>query len=602
MATVYLALDLRHDRPVALKVIHPELGAALGERFLREIRVAARLGHPHILTVHDSGEADGLLWYSMPVVDGESLRARLQREGPLPLEEAVRIGRSVAEALDFAHRQGVVHRDIKPENILLFGNEPMVADFGIALAVDAADQERLTLTGLSLGTPAYMSPEQCLGDSRVDGRSDLYSLGCVLYEMLAGEPPYTGPTPQAIVAKRLTSPPPPLGAVRDVPDALEQVIHRALARNPADRFASGREFAQALSNAAVGPRSTTLPRVETTAPAKSLRVPAIWVVVALALVLAAGGAWLASQRYRGAAPPSASRLAVLPFSAPATGPFGYLAEGMVDLLSRNLNGVGEQATVDPGRVMATVGGDRGAVLDAERGRDFARRLGAGRYILGSVHAVGGHLRIQAQLYKEGAGAPESIAQASAEGDSTALFTLVDQLSAQLLVSGDQGQGARLAQTASLTTNSLPALKAYLAGERNLRAAQFDSAVAGFQAATAQDSSFALAYYRLAVASAWTGRMGLLGPSISRALALADRLGERDRALLTAFAEMARGNPDEAERRYREILETYPDDLEARFQLANVLYSYNAPRGRPPGEAREHYDRVLMVDPKFICPI
>jgi tetratricopeptide (TPR) repeat protein len=602
MATVYLALDLRHDRPVALKVIHPELGAALGERFLREIRVAARLGHPHILTVHDSGEADGLLWYSMPVVDGESLRARLQREGPLPLEEAVRIGRSVAEALDFAHRRGVVHRDIKPENILLFGNEPMVADFGIALAVDAADQERLTLTGLSLGTPAYMSPEQCLGDSRVDGRSDLYSLGCVLYEMLAGEPPYTGPTPQAIVAKRLTSPPPPLGAVRDVPDALEQVIHRALARNPADRFASGREFAQALSNAAVGPRSTTLPRVETTAPAKSRRVPAISVVVALGLVLAAGAAWLAFQRYRGAAPPSASRLAVLPFSAPATGPFGYLAEGMVDLLSRNLNGVGEQATVDPGRVMATVGGDRGAVLDADRGRDFARRLGAGRYILGSVHAVGGHLRIQAQLYKEGGGAPESIAQASAEGDSTTLFALVDQLSAQLLVSGDQGQGARLAQTASLTTNSLPALKAYLAGERNLRAAQFDSAVAGFQAATAQDSSFALAYYRLAVASAWTGRMGLLGPSISRALALADRLGERDRALLTAFAEMARGNADEAERRYREILETYPDDLEARFQLANVLYSYNAPRGRPPGEAREHYDRVLMVDPKFICPI
>jgi serine/threonine protein kinase len=602
MATVYLAHDLRHDRPVALKVIHPELGAVLGERFHREIRVAARLGHPHILTVHDSGEADGLLWYSMPVVDGESLRARLRREGPLPLDEAVRIGRSVAEALDFAHSQGVVHRDIKPENILLFGNEPMVADFGIALAVDAADQDRLTLTGLSLGTPAYMSPEQSLGDTRVDRRSDLYSLGCVVYEMLAGEPPYTGPTPQAIVAKRLTSPPPPLGAVRDVPDALERVIHQALARNPADRFASGREFARALGEAAAGPRSTTLPRVETTAPLRSRRVPAIAVVMTLVLVLLGGTVWLVSKRYRASAAPSPSRLAVLPFSAPATGPFSYLGEGMVDLLSRNLNGVGDQATVDPGRVMATVGGDRRLVEDAERARDFARRLGAGRYILGSVHAVGGHLRIQAQLYKEGAGAPESIAEASAEGDSTALFALVDQLSAQLLVGGDQGQGTHLAQTASLTTHSLPALKAYLAGERNLRAAQFDSAVAGFQAATAQDSSFALAYYRLAVASTWTGRMGLLGPSISRALALAGRLGERDRALLGAFAEMARGNPDEAERRYREILETYPDDLEARFQLANVLYSYNAPRGRSPGEAREHYDRILEVDPKFICPI
>jgi tetratricopeptide (TPR) repeat protein len=262
-----------------------------------------------------------------------------------------------------------------------------------------------------------------------------------------------------------------------------------------------------------------------------------------------------------------------------------------------------QATVDPGRVMSAIGGgEKRGIQNAERGYEIARRLGAGRYILGSVHAVGGHLRIQAQLYEEGAGRVEPLAQATAEGDSAALFQLVDQLSAQLLVRGERSQGARLAQTASLTTSSLPALKAYLDGERNLRAAQFDSAVAGFQAATALDSSFALAHYRLAVAAAWTGRTGLLAPSITRALALADRLSERDRTLLEAFAEMAAGRPDEAERRYREILETYPDDLEARFQLANVLYNYNAPRGRPPGEAREHYDRVLESDPKFICPI
>jgi serine/threonine-protein kinase len=580
------------------------LGAVLGERFHREIRLAASLGHPHILTVHDSGEADGLLWYTMPVVDGESLRQRLKREGALALEEAVRIGRSVAEALDFAHSHGVVHRDIKPENILLFGNEPMVADFGIALAIDAADQERLTLTGLSLGTPAYMSPEQALGDTRVDRRSDLYSLGCVVYEMLAGEPPYTGPTPQAIVAKRLTGPPPPLGAVRDVPEALEQTIHTVLARNPADRFATGRDFAQALAQAAAAPRGTTAPRLEATAArGRSRRWPALAALLAVAVGSAVG--WMALQRFRVTAPLSASQLAVLPFTVPAAGSFGYLAEGMVDLLSRNLNGVGMQATVDPGRVMSAIGGaEKGGVQNAERGHEIARRLGAGRYILGSVHAAGGHLRIQAQLYQEsgGAGRVEPIAQASAEGDSTALFQLVDQLSAQLLVRGERSQGARLAQTASLTTSALPALKAYLDGERNLRAAQFDSAVAGFQAATALDSSFALAHYRLAVAAAWTGRMGLLAPSITRALALADRLSERDRALLAAFAEMVAGRPDEAERRYREILETYPDDLEARFQLANVLYNYNAPRGRPPGEAREHYDRVLESDPKFICPI
>jgi TolB-like protein len=594
MATVYLAHDLRHDRPVALKVFHPELGPALGERFLREIQVAAKLSHPHILTVHDSGEADGLPWYTMPVVDGESLRQRLKREGPLPLDEAVGIGRSVAEALDFAHSRGVVHRDIKPENILLFGNQPMVADFGIALALEAAGQERLTQTGFSLGTPAYMSPEQALGDARLDRRSDIYSLGCVVYEMLAGEAPYTGPTPQALVAKRLAGPPSPLVTVRDVPDALEQAVQKALARNPADRFSSGRDFARALTEAVAAPATRAARR----RPSKAA-VAALLVV----LVVASAVAWLAFGRSAPTPAPSEGRLAVLPFAVPTAGQFGYLSEGMVDLLSRNLNGVGEQVTVDPGRVMSALGdSEKRGVRDAEQGHEIARRLGAGRYILGSVHAAGGHLRIQAQLYEGGAGPPAAIAQALAEGDTTTLFALVDRLSAQLLVSGDRSQGARLARTAAIATASLPALKAYLDAERNLRAARFDSAVAGFQVATTLDSSFALAHYRLAVAAAWTGRMGLLTPSITRALALAARLGERDRALLAAFADLARGAPDSAERRYREILEGYPDDLEARFQLANVLYGYNAPRGRPPGEAREHYDRVLAVDPQFICPI
>ncbi len=476
MATVYLAHDLRHDRPVALKVFHPQLGTELGERFLREIRVgrpARPSAHPDRARLR-RGRRPPVVHHAG--VDGESLRQRIRREGPLPLDEAVRIGRSVAEALDFAHTHGVVHRDIKPENILLFRGEPMVADFGIALATDTADQDRLTQTGLSVGTVVYMSPEQAMGGSRLDGRTDIYSLGCVVYEMLAGEPPFTGPTPQAVIAKRLMAPPPPLGAVRDVPGALEQAVYKALARNAADRFPTARDFAVALTDAAASPISTVPVTVTRVARRGLPKVAAVAALMALAV--AAGLAWLTFGRSSPSAPPSASRVAVLPFSVPAAEPFGYLVEGMVDLLSRNLNGVGEQVTVDPGRVMSTLSAEeKRGVQDAERGHEIAGRLGAGRYILGSVHAAGGRMRIQARLYEESTGAPELIAQASAEGDSTALFEMVDRLSAQLLVSGDRGQGARLAQTAAVTTRSLPALKAYLDAERYLRNAQFDSAVA-----------------------------------------------------------------------------------------------------------------------------
>ena len=249
MATVYLAEDLRHHRQVAIKVLRPELAATLGpERFLREIQIAARLRHPHIVPLYDSGEADGLLYYVMPYVEGESLRDRLRRERQLPVNEALGIAREVADALAHAHERELIHRDIKPENILLEGGHALVADFGIARAVgSAATKDLTTATGLAIGTPAYMSPEQALGDTAVDARSDVYALGCVLYEMLAGEPPYTGPTPQAIMARRLSEPVRSLRTVRDtVPEQLEQAVMRALARVPADRFPSVTAFRDAL--------------------------------------------------------------------------------------------------------------------------------------------------------------------------------------------------------------------------------------------------------------------------------------------------------------------------------------------------------------------
>jgi tetratricopeptide (TPR) repeat protein len=256
MATVYLAQDLKHSRPVAIKVLSPDLAATLGrERFLREIQTAARLTHPHILALHDSGEADGLLYYVMPYIEGESLRARLDREKQLAIEDAVTITCTVANALSYAHSHDVVHRDVKPENILLSNGEAIVADFGIAAAIDAAGGGKLTRTGIVLGTPAYMSPEQGAGDRALDGRSDVYSLGCMLYEMLAGEAPFTGPTSQAIIAKRFTDPVPSARRLREtVPLPMDQAIAKALARAPADRFATTHQFAEALrASLATGP-------------------------------------------------------------------------------------------------------------------------------------------------------------------------------------------------------------------------------------------------------------------------------------------------------------------------------------------------------------
>jgi serine/threonine-protein kinase len=250
MATVYLAEDLKHDRSVALKVLKPELAALMGgERFLAEIKTTANLQHPHILPLFDSGEADGFLFYVMPYIEGESLRDRLERERQLPVEDAISIARGVGNALDYAHRQGVVHRDIKPENILLHDGEPLVADFGIALAVSAAGGERLTGTGLSLGTPHYMSPEQASADRELDGRSDLYSLGATLYEMLAGEPPFTGPSAQAVVSKILTEDARAVTEGRpSVPAHVSAAIQKALAKLPADRFSSPTQFTEALAD------------------------------------------------------------------------------------------------------------------------------------------------------------------------------------------------------------------------------------------------------------------------------------------------------------------------------------------------------------------
>ncbi|HEX5819242.1 MAG TPA: protein kinase, partial [Gemmatimonadales bacterium] len=344
MAVVYLADDLRHARAVAIKVILPEVAQVLGaERFSREITIAARLNHPHILPLYDSGSADGLLFYVMPWVKGESLREKLHREGQLRIDEAVAIIRHAAAALDHAHAQGLVHRDIKPENILLHEGEAMVADFGVALAPAEWTAGRTTSAGLALGTPSYMSPEQAAGEARLDARSDVYALACVLYELLAGEPPYTGPTVQSIMAKRFTDPAPAIRRVRAaVPVAVEQALLRALAPVPADRFPSCGAFADAL--------------VAPAAPA---------------------------QRE--------ASVAVLPFQSMSTDATGQLfADGITEDVIAQLSKIRALKVISRTSAMQFRDG-------AHDRRQVAARLGVATLLEGSVRQAGDRLRIVAQL-------------------------------------------------------------------------------------------------------------------------------------------------------------------------------------------------------------
>jgi serine/threonine-protein kinase len=314
MATVYLAQDLKHDRKVAIKVLKPELAAVIGaERFLSEIKTTANLQHPHILPLHDSGQADSFLFYVMPFVEGESLRDRLNREKQLPVADAVRIATEVASALDYAHRHGIIHRDIKPENILLHDGSALVADFGIALAASKAGGARMTETGMSLGTPHYMSPEQAMGEREITARSDIYALGAVTYEMLLGEPPFTGPTAQSIVAKVMTEEPAPIGPRRrSVPESVEAAVFTALEKLPADRFATAAEFAAAIQGDGAATGSGTRARLgrRPGTPPTARRRKLAAVGAALATLAAAGG-WLLGRGMVAPAMPAPSRLAIV---------------------------------------------------------------------------------------------------------------------------------------------------------------------------------------------------------------------------------------------------------------------------------------------------
>jgi serine/threonine-protein kinase len=513
MATVYVARDLRHDRPVALKVLRRELAASLGlERFQREIRLAGGLQHPNIVTVLDSGGGDGVMWYTMPLVEGESLRAKLEREHQLSVDQAVRLTCEVADALECAHRHGVLHRDIKPENILLSGSSPqeprttnahaLVADFGVARSIEYSGGDTLTDSGLILGTPAYMSPEQVSGDRELDARTDVYALGCVLYEMLAGEPPFTGPTAQAVAAKRLTSPVPAVRQLRDtVPPAIDAVLRKALARLPVDRFSGAGEFAGALRRALAEPESRR--------PSNRLLRPMVLAVAGLLLLL--GISRLVSRRTthpHGSSGPIP--LAVLPFRSLGESPdSGVLGIGIPDAIITRLAGV-KQMRLRPTSAILSYR-DRDADPQA-----VGRALAVDYLLTGTVQSSGERLRVSVQLVRTGDGSPVwgQHYDLTRQDLLTLQDSIAERVSGALAVRMSAAERERVYRR---YTDNAAAYEWYLRGRSELARITEPStraAVAAFERALALDSDYALARAGIAMASSDMHLRFATGPEVA----------------------------------------------------------------------------------------
>ncbi len=657
MATVYLAHDVRHDRQVAVKVLRPELSLELGaDRFVREIHLAARLNHPHIMPLFDSGEAGGFLYYVMPVVEGESLRERLQQAKRLPVEDATQIAQEVADALDYAHRHGVVHRDIKPENILLQDGHAVVADFGIGKAVSAAAQgaAALTRTGVTVGTPAYMSPEQAAGDEAIDGRSDLYSLGCVLYEMLAGEPPFTGPTAQAVIAAHLTATPRPLAELRsDTPPWVADAIARALAKDPNARFRAATAFRDAIG----APATAAAPR-----PAHPLRVPGLyglaaalalgvvylltielglpsWVIsdavvlllVGLPIVVATG----LVERRRGVARAIGAPAAVGPsrwltWQRTVAGlglAFGALGVGAAGYMAMRLLGIGPVGTLVASGVLknresliladfenrtadSTLGPsltaafrvdlsesptvrlmDGAAIAEALRrmerrattpldpglAREIAQREDVKAVVRGEIDPLGRGYVLSASLIAAADGHVLTALRETADNDA-ALIGAVDRLSRKLRERiGESLKSIRAAPPLEqVTTASLDALRRYSDGARAEQEGDWERAAASYRDATALDTGFATASWRLAV-MLYDSRASdsAFAAAMTAAFRHRDRLPEIERYLAIGryyeYYERADDGWHQATAAYRAVLERDPDNIIALNDLSRVLF-------------------------------
>jgi eukaryotic-like serine/threonine-protein kinase len=584
MATVYLAQDLKHPRQVALKVLRPEVAGALGaDRFLKEIEVAARLQHPHILGLLDSGAAGDMLYYVMPYVEGESLRHRLDRESQLSVDAAVTIARQVAGALDYAHRHGVIHRDIKPENILLSAGQALVADFGIAKAFDAAGGEKLTETGLSLGTPHYMSPEQASATRSLDGRSDIYALGCVLYEMLAGAPPFTGPSAQSILARHSVDPVPSLHTVRrTVPAGIEWAITKAMAKVPADRFASAGEFADALAH----PERAPVQR------ARDRR----WLYAGMAVAILALVFGLSGRRILGGAAdaPQISSLAVLPLENRSGD--SLLGDAMTEALTTDLGRISALRVTARSAVMKY----KASTLPSPR---IGQELGVDAVLQGGLQRSGDNLRLDLRLLSAASGSQlwaqrfdERFSNRSSMGDAVSQ-SLVSAL--KLAVTSSEER-----QLQAPPTTNAEAYDSFLRGKIHVKQenrSEDSIAIGLFEHAVALDPSFAAAHAELAHAYGLRAfyfaaedkeamEKGLV--AAEKALRLDPELAEghyaRGFLLWTPASHFAH---DQAIQEYKRAIELNPNLDDVHRQLALVSMHIGLL-----GQAHEEFRKALALNP------
>jgi TolB-like protein/tetratricopeptide (TPR) repeat protein len=618
MATVYLARDLRHDRPVALKLLHPELAATLGpERFLREIKLCARLQHPHILTVHDSGESAGQLWFTMPFIEGESLRDRLRRQKQLPVEDALRIAREAADALDYAHRHGVIHRDIKPENILLTEGHALVADFGIGRVLgsgaagqrDGVAEEKLTETGLVVGTPAYMSPEQAAGERELSGATDVYSLGVVLYEMLAGEPPFTGPTAQAAAVRRLTEAAPSVRRTRPtVPETVDHTIQRALAPLAADRFATAADFSRALAPEHATPLPTA-PTAAVSAPAghRPHRYRSV-VLLGLGFLLGLGVlfGWLRRHGAPAAGEGGPRRLAVLPFQNLGSAEDEYFADGVTDAVRGKL-------TALPGLQVTASNSSAQYKGTSKSARQIGDELGVDYLLVGKVRwekSANGtsRVRVSPELIQVSTSAAKW--QEPFDASVTDVFQVQTDIAGRVAEALDIAMGTAERRTlAARPTASIEAYDAFLKGEEvsarmsTVNPVAVRRAAGYYEQAVALDSAFAIAWAQLS--RAYSQLYGTGSPSAEGAR-LAQAAAERALALgKGAAGHLAMGDYHATVAGdFRRALDEYaagrrlaPNDAE--LLAAAALAEQSAGRWE---ESLQHLEQASRIDPRSVLTV